>query len=168
VAAFLDFEASSLGSRSYPIEAGWAWVTGDNRIESGSCFIRPHSSWTDWSDEAEAIHKTPRLLIELLGWHPVGVARLLNRLFRSGVVNSDAPHMEAKWANRLYAAAGIKRTWRIGDATVLTQSLVRTGWDRESWSFWRNEVPRAHRAEADAYWLAHMHARLRERQMLCS
>jgi hypothetical protein len=66
---FLDFEASSLSDRSYPVEV--AWVFQDGRSESH--LIRPATEWTDWDDEAEAIHGTVK---------PTGQA--LDPRFRNG------------------------------------------------------------------------------------
>ena len=49
---FLDFEASSLSKRSYPIEVGWVFEDG----KAEAYLIRPAPDWTDWDEEAEAIH----------------------------------------------------------------------------------------------------------------
>lgn len=42
---FLDFEASSLSSRSWPIEIGLAWFGHDGAIMSEGRLIRPDPSW---------------------------------------------------------------------------------------------------------------------------
>jgi DNA polymerase III subunit epsilon len=53
---FLDLEASSLSSQSYPIEIGCAWIEND-RVVQVSDLIRPDLSWPpDWSRESEAVH----------------------------------------------------------------------------------------------------------------
>jgi hypothetical protein len=39
--AFIDLEASGLGSVSFPTEIGWGIIREDGSIESGSCLIRP-------------------------------------------------------------------------------------------------------------------------------
>ncbi|WP_171905933.1 hypothetical protein [Sphingobium phenoxybenzoativorans] len=49
---FLDFEASSLAKRSYPIEVGWVFEDGS----SAAYLIRPAPDWTDWDAGAAAIH----------------------------------------------------------------------------------------------------------------
>ena len=54
--AFLDFEASSLGKKSVPIEVAWVWE--DGRGESH--LIRPADGWDDWNERAEAIHHVSR------------------------------------------------------------------------------------------------------------
>ena len=48
--AFLDFEASSLGKKSYPIEVAWVFEDGT----SESHLITPAPEWTDWDPAARA------------------------------------------------------------------------------------------------------------------
>src|SRR3954465_931964 len=60
---FLDFEASSLADRSYPIEVGW--VFEDGRAEAH--LIRPAPQWTDWDLEAETLHGIARARLEADG-----------------------------------------------------------------------------------------------------
>jgi hypothetical protein len=43
--AFVDMEASGLGSASFPTEIGWALVRDDGSVESGSVLIRPPARW---------------------------------------------------------------------------------------------------------------------------
>ena len=50
--AFLDFEAPSLGSSSFPIEVGWAVDGGGTEAH----LIRPAPGWTDWSATSERLH----------------------------------------------------------------------------------------------------------------
>lgn len=56
---FLDFEASSLNKRSYPIEVGWILEGG----RSESRLIRPAPDWTDWGPAAEGIHHIDRSML---------------------------------------------------------------------------------------------------------
>ena len=71
---FLDFEASSLGKDSYPIEV--AWVFEDGRSETH--LIRPAPAWTDWDERAAAIHGILRADLEIHGTAAeVVAARLL-------------------------------------------------------------------------------------------
>ena len=46
---FMDFEASSLNKKSYPIEVAWS----DEKGEIESYLIRPETSWLDWEELAE-------------------------------------------------------------------------------------------------------------------
>jgi hypothetical protein len=43
--AFIDLEASGLGSASFPTEIGWAIIRDHGSLESGSCLVRPPAKW---------------------------------------------------------------------------------------------------------------------------
>ncbi|WP_010218124.1 transcriptional regulator [Sphingomonas sp. PAMC 26621] len=102
---FLDFEASSLAKKSYPIEV--AWVFEDGRSESH--LIRPAPEWTDWDDAAEAIHHIPRATLIAEGTsHDVVAARMLQELAGHDL-RATAPSWDGKWLSALLRAAGIDR-----------------------------------------------------------
>ena len=110
--AFLDFEASSLGSSSFPIEVGWAVDGGVTQAH----LIRPAPGWTGWSAASERLHGIPyaRLLDE---GEPHGdVARRVGKaLGGTGmVVASDNPDFEQFWLERLMTAA-----WLPASVTVV-------------------------------------------------
>lgn len=74
---FIDFEASSLSDRSYPVEV--AWVFQDGRSESH--LIAPAPEWTDWDERAEAIHGIGRgMLVAEDEWHDDVAARIIEAL----------------------------------------------------------------------------------------
>ena len=73
---FLDFEASSLASASYPIEV--AWSCGGDSIESHLISPTGVSRWTDWSAKAEALHGLSREQLIAEGKPPVWVAQSMN------------------------------------------------------------------------------------------
>jgi hypothetical protein len=102
---FLDFEASSLGKRSYPIEVGW--IFEDGRAESH--LIRPAEHWTDWDDQAEAIHHISRshLLAEGLP-HDAVAQRMMQELSGHDLLAS-APSWDGKWMSALLRAAVLPR-----------------------------------------------------------
>lgn len=102
---FLDFEASSLGKHSYPIEI--AWVFEDGR--SNSSLIKPAPAWTDWSDKAERIHGISRSLLETEGL-PVGeVAQHTLSALAGHSLYASAPSWDGKWLSALLRAAGHPR-----------------------------------------------------------
>src|SRR5215510_6144698 len=68
---FLDFEASSLGDDSYPIEVGW--VFEDGREEAH--LIRPPPAWIDWDVTAERVHGIAREALLAQGEPHEAVAR---------------------------------------------------------------------------------------------
>jgi len=102
---FLDFEASSLAKRSYPIEV--AWVFEDGREESH--LIRPAAQWTDWDAAAEAIHHIPRATLEAEGTaHDVVAQRMVAALTGHDLFAS-APSWDGKWLSALLRAAKLPR-----------------------------------------------------------
>lgn len=102
---FLDFEASSLGKRSYPIEVGWVFEDG----RSESHLIRPAQDWTDWDEESEAIHRISRSRLLVEGSpHDVVAHRMIEELGGHDLLAS-APSWDGKWMSALFRAAGLPR-----------------------------------------------------------
>ena len=110
---FLDFEASSLGKRSYPIEVGWVFEDG----RSEAHLIRPAPEWTDWDAQAEAVHHIPRdLLLREGAPHDVVAQRMMEALEGHDLLAS-APSWDGKWLSALLRAAGLPRhSLRLGDS----------------------------------------------------
>ncbi|WP_043836436.1 transcriptional regulator [Muricoccus aerilatus] len=102
---FLDFEASSLGKRSFPVEVGW--VREDGREESH--LIRPAPDWTEWSAEAEAIHRLTRERLEREGEPHGEVARRMLAELSGHALYASAPSWDGQWLSRLLRAAGQPR-----------------------------------------------------------
>lgn len=153
--AILDFEASSLSSKSYPIEAGWAVIEITGTITPGGGLIRPIASWTDWSNKAESLHGLSRALIEAHGISPRELVASINKAVAGMQVLSADPDYEIYWADRLFAAAGERRTWSIASLHELLSrlSLARSAATR-AWLSDALAAPRPHRAQADAEHLA--------------
>jgi len=102
---FLDFEASSLGRHSYPIEV--AWVFEDGRSESH--LIKPAQDWTDWDGQAEAVHHISlHHLLANGAPHDVIARRMLEELSGHDLLAS-APSWDGKWLSALLRAAGLPR-----------------------------------------------------------
>ncbi|MGK2912029.1 MAG: 3'-5' exonuclease [Sphingobium sp.] len=102
---FLDFEASSLGKKSYPIEV--AWVFEDGR--SNGFLIRPAPDWTDWDSEAEAVHHIPRHQLLADGVAHDDVARIMVEALAGHDLLASAPSWDGKWLSTLLRAAGLPR-----------------------------------------------------------
>ncbi|MCU6455995.1 transcriptional regulator [Sphingomonas sp. A2-49] len=102
---FLDFEASSLAKKSYPIEV--AWVFEDGREESH--LIRPPLQWSDWDEAAEAIHHIPRALIEREGTPHDVVAKRMVKVLTGHALFASAPSWDGKWLSALLRAAKLPR-----------------------------------------------------------
>lgn len=102
---FLDFEASSLSDRSYPVEV--AWVFQDGRSETH--LIRPAPEWIDWDPKAEAIHGLSRArLVEVGEAHDDVAARMMEALGGHDLFAS-APSWDGKWLSVLLRGAGLPR-----------------------------------------------------------
>lgn len=160
---FYDVEASSLSSDSYPIELGWAEVLPNDSVMSEALLIRRAADWLDWSMVAQSVHWITRSHLRRYGRAVEEVVAALDTVFGTGVVYSDHPPSDVFWSNRLYAAVGRKRAWRIGDALPLLRATAATKAD-SIWLSVHLEEPRLHRADADARVLAEAYAELRRRR----
>ena len=111
--AFLDFEASSLGKASYPIEVAWVFEDGS----SESHLIKPAPEWTDWDRAAQAIHGIERRVLEETGEdHDIVAARMVEALAGHDLLAS-APSWDGKWLSTLLRAGGKpRRVLRLRDS----------------------------------------------------
>ncbi|CAN7238639.1 hypothetical protein LJR219_000941 [Phenylobacterium sp. LjRoot219] len=118
---FLDFEASSLGPDSYPIEVGWAGEDGS--LESW--LIRPAPDWTDWDPTAEALHGLSRERLLAAGQPLEAVARRALEALSDHEVYVSAPSWDGKWMSVLLRAAGLPRhALRLKDVDEAARAAV--------------------------------------------
>jgi hypothetical protein len=102
----LDFEASGVDPRGYPIEVAVADVTTGEVWES---LIAPTPTWLEtgvWEVAAEAIHGLSRAEIIAHGRSVGEVAAELTAHTQGAQVLSDAPSYDMKWLRDLYMATG--------------------------------------------------------------
>lgn len=102
---FLDFEASSLGKDSYPIEVGWAGEDGWTEAH----LIRPAPGWTDWDATAEAVHKITLEQLLAEGEPHDAVARRVLEALAPHEVFVSAPSWDGKWMSVLLRSASLPR-----------------------------------------------------------
>lgn len=102
---FVDFEASSLGRRSFPIEVGWASEDGHEEDH----LIRPAPDWDDWMLEAEQIHGISLDLLQRDGVPHDLVARRMVEALSGNDLYASAPSWDGQWLSRLLRAAGLPR-----------------------------------------------------------
>ncbi|EPE95116.1 3'-5' exonuclease [Rhizobium grahamii] len=102
---FLDFEASSLGKDSFPIEVAWVFQDGRSR----SFLIRPAPDWTDWSPDAEAIHGISRDQLDRNGTAAEVVARHMMKELAGNDLYASAPSWDGKWLSVLLRAGDLPR-----------------------------------------------------------
>lgn len=113
---FLDFEASSLGKNSYPIEIAWVFETG----EGESHLIRPAPTWLDWDGEAEAIHHISREALEERGEPHQQVAERMVEVLSGHDLYASAPSWDGKWMSVLLRAAALPRhALRLRDTEIV-------------------------------------------------
>lgn len=120
---FLDFEASSLSERSYPIEV--AWVFEDGRAEAH--LIRPAPEWVDWDPAAQAIHGIDRATIEREGTPHAEVAQRMLDQLTGHDLRASAPSWDGKWLSVLLRGAGLPRhSLRLRDSDEALKDLGRS------------------------------------------
>jgi DNA polymerase III epsilon subunit-like protein len=151
--AFIDLEASGLGSNGFPTELGWAVIREDGSVESSCCLIRPPSSWrfytNAWSNSSERLTGITRQMLEEDGLAPAEAMKRFMEAVGDRELVSDEPDFDNHWLGMVAKAAGISLQGRvIGNAN----SLIGKAWPQQRP---QPEVGRAsHRAEPDARRLA--------------
>ncbi|OFX04867.1 MAG: hypothetical protein A3E78_05580 [Alphaproteobacteria bacterium RIFCSPHIGHO2_12_FULL_63_12] len=152
--AFIDFEASGLGAKTWPIEVGWAFEDGVGE----SFLISPAPEWSmdEWDPRAERLHGISPKMLSDLGVNASLACDRLTKALNGFEVYSDAPDWDGFWLMRLFDVAGRKSAIRLRDFTLLMpsmsvgqKSLLLARADREA--------PRRHRAAEDALHLAALH-----------
>lgn len=163
--AVLDFEASSIGPSSYPIEVGVAFVESGETL---SCLIRPDPMWASsgfWAPEAERVHGISRTELLSGGDDPTKVCEWLERAVQWHTVLSDATGLDGAWLRKLYEADGRQPPFALASFWEAAQDASGVGWpgmtginqnpevDR-ALELSRQRFPREHRAGDDARRLA--------------
>lgn len=100
---FLDFEASSLDSGSFPIEIAWVEATGQGE----HYLIKPHWKWKGWSAQSQAIHGIRREQLDTDGISPLVVATRVWEALGGQLVCSDNPAFDGYWLGMLLEVAGL-------------------------------------------------------------
>ncbi len=94
---FLDFEASSLDSGSFPIEIAWVNETGHGE----HYLIYPLRNWTNWSAQSEKIHGISYATLTSNGTPAEVVARRAYTVLRGQEIYSDNRAFETYWLSLL-------------------------------------------------------------------
>lgn len=118
---FLDFEASSLGKKGYPIEVAWVFASGGEE----SHLIKPAPEWTEWSAESEATHHITREQLDAQGTPHDVVARRMLDVLSGHALYATAPSWDGQWLSRLLRGAGLPRhALRLQDSDVAHESAI--------------------------------------------
>lgn len=147
----IDFEASSLGPGSYPIEVGVCrWAAPDVAIEGWSTLIRPVPLWREtgsWTEEAQAVHGIRREELED-GLDPAETLSILNWIVGPHAAFCDGGESDFGWARRLVLAAKFMNTFRLGDFDMLAGRCDVDG--HAGLIRYLGTAPAPHRAREDA------------------
>jgi hypothetical protein len=130
--AFIDLEASGLGSASFPTEIGWAAVRADGSVVSDSCLIRPPAGWTRytnaWSAASAALTGISREMLDRDGLSPAEVMKRFLVAVEGCELFSDAPDFDSHWLGMLSDAAMVDLAGRkIGNAKTLIEEAGGKG-----------------------------------------
>jgi hypothetical protein len=173
---FIDFEASSLGPNSYPIEVAF----GHEGAKVENYLIDPSSisHWSDWDHFAESVHKISKEQLRRDGLQPKVIAEIMNERLEGTVLYSDVQEYDWMWCQKLYDSVGVTPSFKISDARILfkhtlhanrepslteimTESTLSdeqliTTLDDYSSKAWRNLDCAPHRAASDVKHLIEM------------
>lgn len=112
---FLDFEASSLSSCSYPIEV--AWSRPDGSIESYLISPAGIEAWDDWSVLSEEVHGISRAELMVQGKPPNWICSQMNQQLIGQVVYTDNPIYDGMWLAELFSVVkGGQLKFKLGMA----------------------------------------------------
>lgn len=157
VPAIIDFEASSLGRGSYPIEVGY--VLADGR--GGCMLIRPEAEWSGWDPAAERLHGISREQLLRNGRGVAEVARRLNRSLAGITLYSDAWGNDQSWLALLFECAGIPAHFRLESLRSLLSEAQAQIWHGTRQLVAAELALERHRASSDARVLQQTYLRVR-------
>ena len=110
----IDFEASGLSKKSYPIEVGLT-----NGIIEYSALIKPLPHWQYWDWLAQSVHRIPRHKILSAGQAAEDVANELNKRLAGEVVYCDSIEWDGFWLNVLFTDIAMSPKFEILDIKEL-------------------------------------------------
>lgn len=124
----IDFEASGLSKKSYPIEVG---IT--DGTEHYSSLIRPLPHWMYWEEQAEKVHNISLDEIIKNGKYSLTVATELNHLLKKSIVYCDNIQWDGFWLNVLFSDNGLSPTFQVLDI----QDILKTG---QQWRLFESKM----------------------------
>lgn len=157
---FLDFEASSLSDRSYPIEV--AWNQSDEVIESHLISPAGITIWTDWDVAAERIHGISKAELLAHGETPHSVCGRMNGELVGRIVYTDAPSFDGMWLSRMFDACDCLPQFELRHVDELLVQMLCPGPSGRTYGLLKIDVlkqearrqkPNQHRAAWDVEYL---------------
>ncbi len=158
--AFIDLEASGLHARSWPVEVGWAFLSGDPI----SYLVCPQDDWLNegWDENAEKIHGLSKDFLLREGSSPIVICTRLNEALSNVDVYSDAPDWDSFWLYRLYRAANLRPAFALNSFGDLMRPYSENDKDAALIEAADRLAPRRHRAAADARHLQTLYSLARQ------
>ena len=120
---FLDFEASSLGPNSYPIEVAWSDAGGE--VESH--LINPYcfEDWDDWPYTAQHnIHGLSREQLLEEGSPPIQVALHMNAVLDGQLLYCDGLPHDSLWLDALFSYCDMTPTFGLAPSDALFEKIL--------------------------------------------
>ena len=163
IPSFIDFEASSLSHRSYPIEV--AWNLSDGSIESHLISPQGIVGWDEWDEKAQQVHGIPRAELLAHGEPPSLVCQRMNQQLSGQVLYSDAPDFDGMWLARLFECDQDQPAFELRNANSMIMALIcpddapRTASIHEIYVLEqeaRRKTPGQHRAGWDVQYLVEL------------
>jgi hypothetical protein len=144
--AFIDLEASGLGTASWPIEVGWCFTTG----RPDAILIKPDEDWAEeaWDPAAEILHGISRKKLARSGKSPGEVCARVNQALAGARVYSDAPDWDGFWLYRLFSAVKMRQAFKLLDFADLFD-LVSPEAFAQAKEQAQAKAPHRHRARDD-------------------
>lgn len=148
----LDFEASGLGPKTYPIEVGIAiWEAPDKPIQTWASLINPIQDWIengDWQENAERIHNIARSSL-VDGITPTQALENLNSILGNDAhAYCNGDRHDRHWMEQLSKAAGDLPVIVLEDLDDILYSLTVEQYD--TFQDYCSKNPAPHRAGPDA------------------
>jgi putative intracellular protease/amidase len=142
----LDFEASGLGTYSYPIEVGVVMSSGEKYCS----LIFPASDWQYWDDQAEKVHGITRDTLFKYGKPITTVTTELNALLSEKTVYSDGWVVDKPWLTQLFYKSGSEPSFSLSALEMILKEPQMAIWSQTKSEVINDLALRRHRASADA------------------
>lgn len=142
----IDFEASGLGTYSYPIEVGVVMSSGQKYCS----LIFPASDWQFWDDQAEKLHGITRDALFKYGKPITTVTKELNALLSEKTVYSDGWVVDKPWLTQLFYKSGSEPSFYLSALEMILKEPQMTIWSQTKSEVINDLALTRHRASADA------------------
>ena len=120
--------------------------------------IKPLAQWQHWDTNAEAVHGISRRHLHQAGMDPAQVCLELNSFLGSDTVYSDGWVVDYPWLVKLYAAVGMKMSFKVSALEYLLSEQQMHQWHDTKTHLLLAFNEQRHRASSDAYLVQRVYA----------